>query len=100
MGKRSRQARRAAAASNTQQGQQPKQGPAPAGQGKITVVRTGDVREVTYREGITVKQAIKEAQFTVDQSSEVRVNNQTRKNLDTLLQAGDQVMIVGNIRGA
>ncbi len=47
----------------------------PRGQGKITVARTGDVREVNYREGITVKDALAEAQFTLDGASEVRVNN-------------------------
>ena len=71
----------------------------PRGQGKITVARTGDVREVSYREGITVKDALSEAQFTVDGASEIRVNNKPA-NQGTCLRPGDQVLILGKIRGA
>jgi hypothetical protein len=69
-------------------------------QKKIMVARTGDVREVSFREGITVKDALAEAQFTLDGASEIRVNNILCKNQKTHLKAGDQVLILGNIRGA
>lgn len=74
---------------------------APADTGPtVTVVRTGDVKEVPFKEGMSVRQILKNAGHTPNRDNEVRVNNQACADLDTVLKAGDQVMILGRIRGA
>jgi sulfur carrier protein ThiS len=66
----------------------------------VTVVRTGATREVPYVQGITAEDAIRQVGFTIDGASEVRVNGAICKNMRACLSAGDQVTILGNIRGA
>ncbi len=94
--KRSRVQQSAAPASTAQKAPQLTE----AEQGSIMVARTGDVREVPFREGITVKQALAAAQFTLDGACEIRVNSRPCTDHGTVLSAGDQVLIIGRIRGA
>ncbi|MBI3572020.1 MoaD/ThiS family protein [Candidatus Kaiserbacteria bacterium] len=67
---------------------------------KVTVVQTGAVREIDFTEGMTVKQAIAAADLQVSENHEVRLNGSPCPDHDTVLKAGDQVMIVGQIAGA
>lgn len=67
---------------------------------KISVVQTGRVLELDYYEGMTVRQALEQAEFNLRATAEVRLNNNPCTDLDTVLGAGDQVMIVGHVRGA
>lgn len=69
-------------------------------QNKVMVARTGDVREVSFCQGMTVREALAAAQFTLDGASEVRVNSKPCKDMNTQLAPGDQVLIIGRIRGA
>ena len=68
----------------------------------VTLVRTGDVKEVAFKDGMTVKQALSSGGFAAREarSVEVRLNNKPCTDLDTVLSPGDQVMVLGNIRGA
>jgi len=84
----------------TQGAPENQQGPGKSQQGNIMVARTGDVREVTFQQGMTVKEALAAAQFTLDGASEVRVNSKPCKDMNTQLTPGDQVLIIGRIRGA
>ena len=68
---------------------------------KVTVAQTGNVQEVNFIEGMTVKQALEAANISAGgRGQQVRLNNTTCGDLDTVLAAGDQVLVVGNIRGA
>lgn len=67
---------------------------------KVTVVQTGAVREIDFTEGMTVKQAIATAELRVSDDHEVRLNGAPCPDQDTVLKAGDQVMVVGQIAGA
>lgn len=72
----------------------------PAGP-KVTVAQTGNVKEVNFTEGMTVKQALEAAGVSAGgRGQQVRLNNQACGDLDTVLAAGDQVLVVGNVRGA
>ncbi len=68
---------------------------------KVTVAQTGNVKEVTFTKGMTIKQALGSAGVSAGGTgTQVRLNNQTCTDLDTVLSAGDQVLVVGNVRGA
>jgi len=67
---------------------------------QVTVVQTGAVRDVDFVEGMTVKQAIAASGLRVRDRNEIRLNGTPCPDQDTTLNAGDQVMIVGQIAGA
>jgi ribosomal protein S4E len=69
-------------------------------QQKVMVAQTGKVLEINFRDGMTIADAIKEANIAVDKTSEVRVNGKKVKDLKTAIKPNDQVMVVGQIRGA
>ena len=70
----------------------------------VTVVQTGDVQEIELTEGMTVLQALGEADISEEDLKsdglQVRLNNKVIEDLDAVLAAGDQLMVVGNIAGA
>lgn len=67
---------------------------------KVFIARTGDVREVNFTEGMTIGAAIKAAGYVRDRGTEVRVNNTKVTKMNTLLKAGDQITLLGEIAGA
>lgn len=68
---------------------------------KVTIAQTGNVQEVVFKAGMTVKQALASAGVSVGGSGqEVRLNNQPCADHDTALSAGDQILVVGRVRGA
>lgn len=67
---------------------------------KVFVVRTGDVCEVVFTQGMTLGQAIENAGYRHDAVTDVRVNNEKVADMATVLKADDQVMLLGKIAGA
>lgn len=67
---------------------------------KVFVVRTGDVVEVGFAEGMTLGEAIYGAGFNTNNVTDVRINNKKVKNMETVLKAGDQITLLGKIAGA
>lgn len=49
---------------------------------KVFVVRTGDVVEVGFAEGLTLGEAIAAAGFNTDRVTDVRINNKKVKNME------------------
>ena len=66
----------------------------------ITVTRTGDVMELPYRRGMTLEDAIRGAGFRPDQANEIRVGNKPVRKMSRQMKAGEQVVLLGQIRGA
>jgi len=70
----------------------------------ITVVQTGEVQEVEYVNGMTMKQALAELGLSEEDLKsnglQVRLNNVVTEDLDAALKAGDLLLVVGNIAGA
>lgn len=66
----------------------------------ITIAQTGSVKEVDFKEGMTVGEALAAAEITLPEGMELRLNNAAHDDLDEVLNAGDQILIVGAIRGA
>lgn len=71
--------------------------------GKVTVVQTGAVNEVELTEGMTAKQALAAADLLPENMDEdglqVRLNGAVITDLDIVLTAGDQLLVVGDIAG-
>ena len=67
---------------------------------KVFVASTGDVCEVDYAEGMTLGEALDSVGYSRDGVTDIRVNNETVKDMDTVLAAGDQVTLLKKIRGA
>lgn len=67
---------------------------------KVTVVRTGDVIELDYRKGMTVEQAIMDAGFKPEQANKICVGTSVVKKLSRRMKAGEQISLLGHVRGA
>jgi molybdopterin converting factor small subunit len=66
---------------------------------KVTVVFTGKVREVSFKAGMTLRDALLATGPLPDRSQEVRVNNTKTTDFDAKLKASDQVMVIGQTSG-
>jgi len=66
----------------------------------ITIAQTGAVQEVEFEEGMNLTEALEKAGMAVGEGMEVRLNSAACEDLETVLQSGDQILIVGAIRGA
>ena len=71
----------------------------------VTIVQTGEVQEVEVAEGTTVKQVLAEelglnTDLFEELGIQVRVNNKVITDLDAAVNAGDLLLLVGNIAGA
>jgi hypothetical protein len=66
---------------------------------KVTVVFTGKVREVSFKAGMSLRDALLATGPLPDRSQEVRVNNKKVTNFDEKLTASDQVMVIGQTSG-
>lgn len=69
------------------------------GGAKITLVQTGKVQEVSFTPGMTPKQVFAAQGWELNESNEVRLNNRILKDLDTELNDGDTLMVIGEISG-
>lgn len=66
----------------------------------ITVAQTGNVQEVEFTEGMTVSQALEAAGLEVSATESLRLNGAAHEDMDEVLNAGDQILVVGRISGA
>jgi len=67
---------------------------------KVTIAQTGNVKEVEFKAGLTVKQALAAASISTGSGVEVRLNGAACADQDTTLSANDTILVVGRIRGA
>ncbi len=65
--------------------------------GKVSLVQTGNVIEVEA--GKSIKQVLADQDWVLTDSNEVRLNGAICTDFDTMLNAGDQVMVIGEIEG-
>lgn len=66
----------------------------------VTVAQTGSVKEVEFAEGMTVAEALTAAGINVGSGMEVRLNGNASEDMETVLESGDNILVVGAIRGA
>ena len=65
----------------------------------ITIAQTGEVKEVAFKTGMTVGEALAAGSITIGRGRTVRVNGRTVDN-SYELASNDTILIVGNVRGA
>lgn len=66
----------------------------------IVVARTGDVKEIAFTKNMTVAEALQAAGYSFETADEVRLNNRKVTGGGTKLSPGDQLLVLGKIRGA
>lgn len=66
----------------------------------VTVARTGDAVKVNFEPGMTIEEALRSAGMSVSNGLTVRLNGDNNEDLETELQAGDTILLVGEVRGA
>jgi molybdopterin converting factor small subunit len=66
----------------------------------VTLAQTGKVVDVPHTEGMTIRAALSTAGFRIDRKTQVRLNNVKTTDMDTVLAAGDAIMVIGEVAGA
>ena len=66
----------------------------------VTVAQTGNVQEIEFSEGMTVGDALSKSGIELGSSMQLRLNGAAHDDMDEVLSAGDQILVVGAIRGA
>ena len=65
----------------------------------VTFAQTGNVQPLAFRPGLTIKQALAELSWKIEDGQQLRLNGTVCTDFDTELKANDQVLIVGEIAG-
>jgi molybdopterin converting factor small subunit len=65
----------------------------------IELIQAGNFLEPEITEGITLRQLFAQVEWELADDAEVRVNMQTVKDMDTVVNPGDSVMVIGEING-
>jgi sulfur carrier protein ThiS len=65
----------------------------------VTFAQTGNVQPLAFRPGLTIKQALAELSWSIEDGQQLRLNGTLCTDFDTELKANDQVLVVGEIAG-
>lgn len=66
---------------------------------KVELIQAGNFLDPEITEGMTLRQLFAQVEWEIAGDAEVRVNMQTVKDMDTVLNPGDSIMVIGEING-